>query len=72
MSAAATDYLDDALRGTDRALLERHLAHCLPCRERFDELRRTISLVGRLRDAQLPDAITESPQLVRRQVRATF
>ena len=49
------DYVDDALRGSERAEIERHLTACAECRRLVDELRDVRRRAGAL-DATLPPA----------------
>jgi anti-sigma factor RsiW len=52
-----TDYLEDALRPEERAIVERHLAGCTKCDAYLDQIRTTIRLVGRVDAASLsPEA----------------
>lgn len=51
-----TDYLDGALPDVVRALFEEHLGECDGCRVYVDQIRATISAVGRLRVEALPPA----------------
>jgi anti-sigma factor RsiW len=44
-----TDYLDGALDDTDRTRFELHLVFCEGCDRYLDQMRGTISTVGRLR-----------------------
>jgi predicted anti-sigma-YlaC factor YlaD len=62
VSEGMTDFLEGALTARERDLFETHLAGCPGCRTQLDEMRTTISLVGRLRGTALPDAITRSPE----------
>ena len=43
-----TDYLERALVPPDQRRLESHLAQCPACRKLLQELRMTVSLLGRL------------------------
>ena len=43
-----TDYLEGALRETDRHRFEAHLAECEACRDYLEQMRRTIAVVGRV------------------------
>jgi RNA polymerase sigma-70 factor (ECF subfamily) len=51
-----TDYLEGALSPADHALFEAHLADCRGCRNYLEQIRRTISLTGRLTEASIPEA----------------
>jgi predicted anti-sigma-YlaC factor YlaD len=62
---AITDFLENAMAAAERDLFEGHLAHCPSCRARLQDMRTTISLLGRLRGADLPEAITRSPEEAR-------
>jgi predicted anti-sigma-YlaC factor YlaD len=50
MVEVVSDYLDGALTDHDRALFEQHLVLCDGCTAYLDQMRRTVALVGRLRD----------------------
>jgi anti-sigma factor RsiW len=45
---AVTDYLEGAMSPTERARLERHLQACHGCTHYLEQIRTTITLVGRL------------------------
>jgi len=49
-----TDYLEGALSESDRRLFEAHLDHCDGCHLHFEQMRKTIATLGRLRDDDLP------------------
>lgn len=49
-----TDYLEDELPGRDRRRFEAHLTGCDGCDAYFEQMRRTISLTGRLRAEDVP------------------
>jgi anti-sigma factor RsiW len=62
-----TDYLDGALKGRDRARLEAHLADCAHCTAYLDQLRATITALGRVEPESLtPEAQDELVRLYRR------
>jgi anti-sigma factor RsiW len=48
-----TDYLEDALPGADRARFDRHLESCSHCATYLEQMRTTITVVGRLREQHL-------------------
>jgi anti-sigma factor RsiW len=48
-----TEYLDDALAPADRERFEAHLDDCEGCRRYVAQLRRTIAVVGELREEHL-------------------
>lgn len=50
-----TDYLEGALRPEDRAQFEAHLAACSGCANYLEQMRRTISLAGRLSEEAIPE-----------------
>ncbi len=52
--ALVTDYLDDALPGGQRVLLERHLAACPHCATYLDQIRTTMEALGRVEVDDLP------------------
>jgi anti-sigma factor RsiW len=49
-----TDYLEDSLSTEDRTRFEAHLATCGGCSAYLDQMRQTISVVGRLREDDIP------------------
>ena len=49
-----TEYFEGALPSPERRRFERHLVACPPCREYLSQLRDTISVVGSLREDDLP------------------
>jgi len=49
-----TDYLDDALSGQDRARFESHLRGCQSCLAHLAQLRRTLGVLGTLREDDVP------------------
>jgi predicted anti-sigma-YlaC factor YlaD len=53
MVELVSDYLEGALADHDRALFEQHLVLCDGCTAYLDQMRRTVALVGRLRDQVL-------------------
>jgi predicted anti-sigma-YlaC factor YlaD len=59
-----SDYLEGALADHDRALFEQHLVLCDGCTAYLDQMRRTIALVGRLRqdavDPPIRDRLLET------------
>lgn len=46
-----TDYLEDALDPAERAEIERHIVICRGCSNYVEQMRSTISLLGRIGDA---------------------
>lgn len=50
-----TDYLEDALPSLARQRFEAHIAECSACQVYLDQVRRTISLLGRPSSAQLAE-----------------
>jgi anti-sigma factor RsiW len=55
-----TDYLDGGLSQVDRARFEEHLTSCRHCRTYLEQMRHTISAVGRLPETSIPEkAVTE-------------
>ncbi len=53
MVELVSDYLEGALTDHDRARFEQHLVLCDGCTAYLDQMRRTIALVGRLRERVL-------------------
>jgi predicted anti-sigma-YlaC factor YlaD len=58
-----TEYLEETLPEHERALFEDHLATCAGCRNYLDQMRRTIQMVGALKEEAIPDDAKE--QLLR-------
>ena len=56
----ATDYLEGALTIDQTLVVERHLAHCLPCIDYLDQLRAVIKASGQLREEDVPEPLVES------------
>jgi predicted anti-sigma-YlaC factor YlaD len=54
-----TDYLENGMSSSDRERFEEHLMFCDGCDAYFDQVRRTISLSGRLREEDLPAELEE-------------
>ena len=52
-----TDYLEGAMSEEERARFEEHLSACSGCQHYLDQMRRTIQMLGRLREEDL------SPQM---------
>ena len=59
MVELVSDYLEGALADHDRALFEQHLVLCDGCTAYLDQMRRTVALVGRLRDNRLDPRIRD-------------
>ena len=55
-----TDYLEDVMSRRDRARFEAHLAGCPHCTEYLAQMRRTISLVGRVEVETLDPAAQDA------------
>jgi anti-sigma factor RsiW len=54
-----TEYLEGALSAEEVELLEQHVNFCEGCEWYVDEIRRTISTGGRLREEQVPAGTLE-------------
>jgi anti-sigma factor RsiW len=52
--AVASEYLEDRLPASERARLEEHLAECEGCTTYLEQMRRTITLIGELREEDVP------------------
>lgn len=62
-----SDYLEDQLPTRDRLRLERHFELCPPCRVYLEQMRQTLTLVGRLVPEDLSgDALDEFTEIYRR------
>jgi predicted anti-sigma-YlaC factor YlaD len=53
MVELVSDHLERALPDRDRALFEQHLVLCDGCTAYLDQMRRTVALIGRLREDSL-------------------
>ena len=60
MVELVTDYLEDALPGTERARFEAHIAGCDGCTAYLEQMRATIALTGRLTEEQIPPGALEA------------
>jgi hypothetical protein len=64
-----TEYLSHALSAEDRVRFEQHLLICSPCAAHLDQVRSTIELASRLRDARAPHSLPELLAAFRRRTR---
>ena len=55
-----TDYLEHALPADERARFEEHLEGCGPCVEYIGQMRRTVELVGTLREDAIAPAAEQA------------
>jgi len=60
MVELVTDYLEDALPGTERARFEAHIAGCDGCTAYLEQMRATIALTGRLTEEEIPPGALEA------------
>jgi anti-sigma factor RsiW len=55
-----TDYVEGALSAADRRRFEEHIVVCDSCGAHLDQMRTTITVLGRVREQELsPDAVGE-------------
>jgi anti-sigma factor RsiW len=54
-----TDYLEEALSASERARFEAHLAGCSGCRTYLEQMRQTVSSVGRLSEESIQADVKE-------------
>jgi predicted anti-sigma-YlaC factor YlaD len=54
-----SDYLEGALSAADAARFDAHLADCRHCREYLEQLRVTVSVLGRLEPADVPQPVLD-------------
>jgi anti-sigma factor RsiW len=54
-----TDYLEGALPPTDVARFEEHIAGCGGCTAYLEQMRQTVSVVGRLREEDIPTPVMD-------------
>lgn len=50
-----TDYLEATMPGADRHRFEEHLGQCPPCRAYLDQMRQTITALGKLPRESISD-----------------
>lgn len=55
-----TEHLEGTLSPRDRARFEAHLDECEGCRNYLEQMRRTIQVVGRIRDESIPPQAREA------------
>jgi anti-sigma factor RsiW len=55
-----TDYLEEALSERDRARFESHLRGCRSCQAHVTQLRRTLDVMGTLREEDVPAEAQET------------
>ena len=60
MVELVTDYLEDALPGSERARFEAHIAGCDGCTAYLEQMRATIALTGRLTEEEIPPEALEA------------
>jgi anti-sigma factor RsiW len=65
-----TDYLEGTLPPPVRDVFERHLAMCTWCRDYLDQMRRTVSVMGRLREDDVPAEVVDALALAFRSERS--
>jgi anti-sigma factor RsiW len=54
-----TDYLEGAMSAVDRARFETHLAGCAACASYLDQMRLTMTVLGRLDPVSLPAPVLD-------------
>lgn len=54
-----TDYEEGRLDDADRQRFEEHVGICVPCRAYLDQMRRTVRLVGELREEDIPPELED-------------
>jgi anti-sigma factor RsiW len=57
LTELVTEYLEGALPLRDRLRFQLHLGMCTHCRAYLRQMRQTISVLGRLPDEPIPDAV---------------
>jgi predicted anti-sigma-YlaC factor YlaD len=55
-----TEYLEGGLSTVDRERFEEHIGFCDWCLAYLDQMRHTISVVGEIREEDLPDELQQS------------
>jgi predicted anti-sigma-YlaC factor YlaD len=63
-----TDYLEGAMSGEQRRLVDEHLQDCLPCTRYFEQIRTTIELVGSIEESDLSAAAWDQLRTAFRQL----
>ena len=67
-----TDFLEGRLAVKRRDLFERHLAMCTWCQTYLDQMRHTLSIVGFLREDEVPSPLVDSLALAFRAERSRW
>jgi anti-sigma factor (TIGR02949 family) len=57
LSEIVTDYLEGAMTASDRARFDRHLTLCPECRRYVDQMKQTVTALGRVPDEPIPAEI---------------
>jgi anti-sigma factor RsiW len=65
-----TDYLEGALRPSERRRVETHLANCIACTAYLEQMRTTIDVLGHLDPDDLPHAVLDELVDLHRRVSA--
>ncbi len=60
MVELVTDFLESRLAVDRRDLFERHIAMCTWCQSYLDQMRHTLSVVGYLREDDVPAPLVDS------------
>lgn len=55
-----TDFLEGAMPADERDVVERHLAMCTWCQTYLDQMQHTLTVVGRLREDEVPAAMLDA------------
>ena len=67
-----SDYVDGTLAPREKAELERHLAACIQCRTELEGFRRTVGMLGRLKQSAPPGFLPGIQQQIYRRSRGRF
>jgi anti-sigma factor RsiW len=59
LTELVNDYIEGALGAHEMALFEQHLNFCDGCDWYVDQMRMTIAAVGRIEEADVPDAVRD-------------
>jgi len=54
-----TDYLEGTLAASERTRFEEHIAGCDGCRAYLEQMRKTVGVLGRLTDDQIPPGVRD-------------
>lgn len=71
-SNAFSDFVEGTLPPREKADLERHLAACIQCRTELEAFRRTVGLLGRMKQTAPPGFLPGIQRQIHRRSRGRF